>query len=369
MGQWKWTMAKKKSSQTRAPTTSKELQRNLNRLDRELVKLLNQRAKAYQQLERTGDLAPPSGTAVVTGVNATNKGPLTQPTIEAVFRELHSGCEQLRENIRVAFLGPVYSYSHIAAIKRFGQSHELVPVGTIAAVFESVNRGQCQFGIVPIENSTDGRVVDTLEMFARLPVKICGEVNLHIHHFLLSLSQRAEIKEIYSKPQALSQCRGWLARHMPGSRLVEMTSTAAAAQLASEKPGTAAIASLQAGINYGLQPTASNIEDNKNNITRFAVIGDASPKRTGHDKTSLMFQISHQPGTLADVMAIFKRNRLNLTWIESFPMAGAPNEYLFFVELEGHQNDVKVKRALTSLKKKTVRLDALGSYEISQAVE
>ena len=363
-------MAKKKTRRQTSPSgTPKELQRTLNRLDRELLKLLNQRAKTHRQLDATGELASSTSRDAIERAVESNKGPLPEQTIEAVFRELRSGCQSLKKKLKVAYLGPPYSYSHVAAIKRFGQSHELIPVGTIAAVFESLNRNQCQFGIVPIENSTDGRVADTLDMFARMPIKICGEGNLRIHHFLLSRSERAEINEIYSKPQALSQCREWLALHMPGVRLVEMTSTAAAARLATEKGGAAAIASLQAGVHYGLQPVAANIEDNKHNITRFAIIGDETPTRTGCDKTSLMFQISHQSGALADVMSIFKRSRLNLTWIESFPMSGAPNEYLFFVELEGHQHDPKVKRSLASLERKTVRLNILGSYGISQAVE
>ena len=205
--------------------------------------------------------------------------------MRAIFRELLSGTRALAKTLRVAYLGPTYSYSHLAAIERFGNSAELVPVATIAAVFEELSRKHVDFGLVPIENSTDGRVADTLDMFTRLPVRICGEVQLRIHHYLLGKCARGEIKEVYSKPQALSQCRDWLAKHLPLARPVEMTSTAAAAQLAAEKPGAAAIASLQAGVNYGLNVLAEKIEDNANNITRFAVIGDheATPHRARQD--------------------------------------------------------------------------------------
>ena len=220
--------------------------------------------------------------------------------------------------------------------------------GDNLGVFDALNRGQADFGLVPIENSTDGRVTDTLDMFARLPVRICGEVQLRIHHHLLGKCRRSEVKEVYSKPQALSQCRTWLARHLPDARTVEMASTTAAARLAVEKPGAAAIASRQAGINYGLDFIAEDIEDNRHNVTRFAVIGDRPPRRSGNDKTSLMFELPHQPGALADAMAIFKRNRLNLTWIESFPMPGTPNEYLFFVEFQGHPEEMRAKRALAA---------------------
>jgi chorismate mutase/prephenate dehydratase len=250
----------------------------------------------------------------------------------------------------------------LAAVHRFGQSVDLMPVGNIAAVFEEVNRRHADYGLAPIENSTDGRVADTLDMFARLRVKICGEVQLRIHHNLLGRTTRAEVEEVYSKPQALSQCRNWLAKHVPGARLVEVTSTSTAAQIAQDKRGAAAIASVQAGVHYGLDVLAANIEDQPGNLTRFAVIGEESGARTGLDKTSLMFEIRHQPGSLADAMNVFKRNRLNLTWIESFPIARPEGGYLFFVELEGHELENRVQKAITSLERKTVRLEILGSY-------
>jgi chorismate mutase/prephenate dehydratase len=242
-------------------------------------------------------------------------------------------------------------------------------VPTIAAVFDALSRRQADVGVVPIENSTDGRVADTLDMFARLPLRICGEVQLNIHHCLLGKCSRNQVVEVCSKPQALSQCRGWLARHLPEARTVEMDSTAAAARLAAEKPGTAAIASRQAGVHYALDVLAPDIEDNRHNVTRFAVIGDHSPARTGHDKTSLMFAVPHQPGALADAMAIFKRNHLNLTFIESFPMPNTPNKYLFFVEFQGHPAERGAQRALAALAHKTVRLEVLGSYPATKPVE
>ena len=269
----------------------------------------------------------------------------------------------------MAYLGPQYSYTYLATIHHFGESCEFSPVATIAAVFEELSRGQAQFGVVPLENSTDGRVVDTLDMFARLPVRICGEVQLRIHHNLLAKCPRAEVQEVFSKPQALSQCRDWLSKHLPWARVVEMNSTAAAAQLAAGKPGAAAIASREAAASYGLEVVAADIEDNKGNFTRFAIIGGEAAPRTGQDKTALMFEIPHRPGSLADVMGVFKRGRLNLTWIESFPLLGTPNEYLFFVELEGHQSEARVQRALDGLKRRSVRLEVLGSYRKSELVD
>jgi chorismate mutase/prephenate dehydratase len=288
--------------------------------------------------------------------------------VRAVFRELIAGARSQVCELRIAFLGPLYSYSHLAAIHRFGQSVEFLPVGSIAAVFEEVNRGHCDFGIVPVENSTDGRVADTMDMFTRLPVRICGEVELEIHHALLAKCPRADIKEVYSRPQALSQCRNWLAKHLPLARTIEVTSTSTAAQLANEKPGAAAIASLQAGIHYGLNVLAEQIEDNPSNTTRFAVIGDQRHHRTGRDKTAMMFQVEHRPGGLADALNIFKRNRLNLTWIESFPLPGTKGAYLFFVEMEGHETDARLRRTIAALEKKTLRLEVLGSFPASEVI-
>jgi chorismate mutase/prephenate dehydratase len=285
-----------------------------------------------------------------------------------VFRDILSAAKSRVKPTRVAYLGPRYSFTHFAALERFGKGADLIPVSTIASVFEEVNRGHADFGLVPIENSTDGRVVDTLDMFTRLPLRICGEVLISVHHNLMSRCPRSEITEIYSKPQALSQCRDWLARNMPGARLIEVTSTSAAAQLAREKTGAAAVASRQAAVEYDLQIVAENIEDNKDNVTRFAVIGDYQQKPTGSDRTALLLQIPHEPGSLSDALSIFKRNKLNLTWIESFPLRGEETGYLFFLDFEGHENDPKVRKTLKELEKQAVRLEILGTYPRSETL-
>ncbi len=351
------------------------LRSQLERIDRELVKALNERAKLAQRIGSLKDRAPTAGIsfadedAMVTKAIDLNKGPLPDRCIRAVMRELLGGCRSLARELRVAFLGPLYSFSHLAAIHRFGQTVELLPVLSIPAVFEEVNRGHADFGIVPVENSTDGRIADTLDMFTRLPVRICGEVELAIHHTLLGRCPREGVREVYSKPQALSQCRNWLAKHLPVARPIEVTSTSTAAQLASEKPGAAAIASLQAGIHYGLDVLADRIEDNPGNTTRFAVIGEHSAERTGNDHTAMMFQVEHQPGALADAMNVFKRNQLNLTWIESFPIPGSKRAYLFFVEMEGHESDAGIRRATEALARKTLRLEILGSAPVTSPAD
>lgn len=353
-----------------------QVRKQIQRIDRELLRLFNERARlARQGVTGAADapseewLAECSNAEWLDRALATDKGPLDAGAIRATFRELISGCRALLRPARVVYLGPEYSFSHLAAVEQFGRGAELIPAATIAAVFDALSRHQAQFGLVPIENSTDGRVADTLDMFARLPLRICGEVQLRIHHCLLGKCARAEVQEVYSKPQALSQCRTWLANHLPQARVVEMASTAVAAKLAADKPHAAAIASRQAAAHYQLDIIDGNIEDNRHNVTRFAVIGDRTPRRTGDDKTALMFELPHQPGALADAMAIFKRQRLNLTWIESFPMPDTPNEYLFFVEFQGHPAEARAKRALASLQRKTVRLEVLGSYPAGRPVD
>lgn len=357
-------MTKKKPSAASTNSAKKEIQR----LDRELLKIVSERAKSVQKLAQARKT---EGAALYDLVEeqqglaelaAQNKGPLTESAFAAIYREVLGATRSLVKPLRVAYLGPKYSFSHLAAIHRFGDGPDLTPVATIKAVFESLHFHQTDYGIVPIENSTDGRIVDTLDMFSRLPLRITGEVELAIHHHLLGKCARGEVIEVYSKPQALSQCREWLAKNLPQAKTIEMTSTAIAAQIAADKPGAAAIASMEAATHYGLTVIDGNIEDNKHNVTRFAVIGGETPSRTNRDKTAIMFEIAHKPGSLADVMLAFKRDRLNLTWIESFPMRNSKSEYVFFVELEGHQTDSRVKRALDYLRRKTARLEVLGSY-------
>jgi chorismate mutase/prephenate dehydratase len=368
----------KSESRTRATKnrTVVELRTALDRADRELLTQINARASLARSLaeaeadksgnESSSVFTPGRDDVALKAAVENNKGPLSPDSVRGVFREILSGSRQLTKQLRVAFLGPFYTYSHLATLHRFGQSVELVPVGTIAAVFEEVNSQQADYGLVPIENSTDGRIADTLDMFTRLRVRICGEVQLRIRHTLMGRGPRSEIVEVYSKSQPFSQCRNWLTKHLPAARTVEVTSTTAAVQLALEKPGTAAIASREAATHYGLDVLAEGIEDKHDNITRFAVIGADAAARSGRDKTAAMFQIAHQPGSLAEAITIFKRNRLNLTWIESFPIAHG--EYLFFVEFDGHETDLKVRRALAALRKKTQRLEILGSCPQTQPV-
>jgi len=355
--------------------TTPNFEADVLKLDREIVRLV---AKRVEMAAKHWQSQPVPHKAMFEGSTEQTLAPLLAEstlsptvvtTIRGVFREMMSGSRALVKTKRVAYLGPAYSYTHLAAIEKFGSQVDLVPVSTIAAVFEEVNRGVVDFGMVPVENSTDGRIVDTLDMFTRLPVKICAEVQLSINHNLLARCQRSEVVEIYSKPQALSQCRDWLSRNMPQARLIEVTSTSTAAQLARDKPGVAAVASRQAAVMYELQVLAEAIQDNKHNITRFAVIGEEISKPTDHDKTAILLQIAHKPGALADALNIFKSNKINLTWIESFPLKGPEAGYLFFIDFEGHIAEPKPKKTLADLAKTAVRLEVLGSYPRSEPAE
>jgi chorismate mutase/prephenate dehydratase len=357
---------------SRVAASLRHLRTQIDRLDLQILKLANERAGLAAEIGRlkndhgTEVFSPAREEEVLQNVLESNKGPLDPSTVRAIFREIMSGSRALQKVVKVAYLGPEYSFSHLAAVERFGQAVEFVRVGSIAAVFEEVNKSHADFGVVPLENSTDGRVADTLDMFMRLPqLRITAEVRLRIHHNLLANCEQAEIRRIYSKPQALSQCRNWLSKNVPHASLHEVASTATAAELAQREPGAAAVASRQAAVRYGLRILFADIEDSPYNETRFAVIGNQENRRTGHDKTAIMFKIPHQPGSLVDTLNVFKHSRLNLTWIESFPAKSAKPEYVFFVDFEGHVDEAKVKRALALLERRCEQVAVLGSFPMA----
>jgi len=354
---------------SRAAASLRHLRTQIDKLDLQILRLVNDRATVASEIGKLKDdqggevFSPAREEEVIQNVLQSSKGPLDPSTVRAIYRELMSGSRALQKVLKVSYLGPEYSFSHLAAVERFGQAVEYMRVGSIAAVFEEVNRGHADFGVVPLENSTDGRVADTLDMFLRLPqLKICAEVRLPIHHNLLANCDQQEIRRVYSKPQALSQCRNWLSKNVPHASLHEVASTATAAELAQREPGAAAVASRQAAVRFGLRILFTDIEDSPFNETRFAVIGTQECQRTGHDKTGIMFKVPHQPGSLVDALNVFKQAKLNLTWIESFPARSPRSEYVFFVDFEGHHEDPKVKRALASLQEHAEQLSILGSY-------
>jgi chorismate mutase/prephenate dehydratase len=363
----------------RAPTLA-GLRAEIDRLDKELVGLLNRRAEIASQIGQVKESqgievwSPAREEEVLSKALATSQGPLPPETIRLIFRELMSGSRALQRTLRVACLGPEYSYSHLAAVAKFGNAVEHVPVGSIAAVFEEVNRRHVQFGLVPLENSTDGRIADTLDMFTRLPnLKIRAEVRLRVHHCLLGRCQWGQVRRVYSKAQALSQCRNWLGKNLPQATLVDVASTARAAELARSEQFAAAVASKPAAEAYGLDVLAPNIEDQPHNVTRFAVIAEQAEARTGRDKTTLMLRLPNQPGSLVNVLVPFQKADIDLTWIESFPAndasPGKSQAYLFFVDVDGHVADDVLKRALDAVRKRCERLEVLGSYPKGDCIE
>ena len=357
----------------RTSANLKGLRVQIDKLDLQIVDLLNKRASVAAQIGKVksqsgGEVFSAAREEEVLGsVQASSKGPLSPNSLKSIFRELISGCRALQKVQRVAFLGPEYSYSHLAALDRFGGGVEYVRVGTIATVFDEVARKHVDFGLVPLENTTDGRIADTLDCFIKTPqVRICSEIRLRVHHHLLSNCEQTEIRRVYSKAQALSQCRNWLSRNLPHASLHEVSSTADAAKLVQTEPHSAAVASRQAGVRFGLRMLFSNIEDYVGNETRFAVIALHDSAKTGHDKTAMMFQVPHTPGSLADILSLFKQNKINLTWIESFPFKEAKGEYVFFVDFDGHVDDPRVKKTLKVMEETCESVSVLGSFPLAK---
>ncbi len=364
---------KREESPARSAAALKSLRTQIDKLDLHILKIVSARAALAGEIGKVKNdhgaevFSPAREEEVLQNVIAANKGPLDEATVRAVFREIMSGSRALQKIIKVAYLGPEYSFSHLAALERFGQAVEYMRVGSIASVFEEVNRSHVDFGVVPLENSTDGGISETLDMFMRLPqLKVSAEVRLKIHHNLLANCAQEMIRRVYSKPQALAQCRNWLSKNLPHADMKDVSSTAVAAQLAQQEPGAAAVASRQAAVRYNLRILFPDIEDHPHNETRFAVIGHQESPRSGHDKTALMFRIPHQPGSLVGALDIFKQHKLNLTWIESFPAKLAKPEYVFFVDFEGHVEDPKVKKALNSLQNRCEQIVILGSFPMAQ---
>jgi chorismate mutase/prephenate dehydratase len=362
-----------------APSASslRHLRTQIDKLDHQILKLVNERASLAGEIGRLKNdqgeeiFSPAREEEVLQNVlqlHEKGKGPLDPVVIRAIFREIMSGSRALQKVLKIAYLGPEYSYSHLAAVERFGQAVTYLGVDNVPAVFEEVNRGHVDFGVVPVENTTNGRIIDTLDMFLKMPhLVICGEIRLAVHHNLMAKCEPQEIRRVYSNPQALSQCRTWLSKNVPNAQLTAVSSTAAAAELAQRDPGAAAVASRQASVRYGLRILFTDIEDSPRNETRFAVIGHQKCARTGNDKTAVVFRVPHNAGALVSALDIFKHNKINLTWIESFPGGGPKPSYIFFVDFEGHIEDPKVAKALKALNDYCDNVTVLGSFPMAPA--
>jgi len=347
-----------------------ELRRQIDKIDDRVIELLNERAgvvmKVGELKRNTADAppvyAPDRERVVLDKIKAVNKGPLLDKCLVAIYREIMSGSFFLERPLRAAYLGPKGSFSHNAAMLKFGQCVEYRPQADIHGVFDEITHGHCDLGIVPVQNTIAGGIIETLDSLMESSVSICAEVLLSIHHNLLSNCEITEIKRLYSKPEVFSQCRNWLSSTMPDVDIVQAASTAAAAQRAAQEPGSAAIGSKLAAEIYDLQMVCENIEDNPNNVTRFFVIGRESARPTGDDKTAMVFSTADKAGALVDVLQVFRNNDINLTDIESRPSKKREQEYYFFADGQGHQNDKKMQEAIKEARKHCLKLSILGSF-------
>jgi chorismate mutase/prephenate dehydratase len=344
------------------------LRLRIDSLDAQLVEQLNARARVVVEIGKLKQqnnepvYAPDREKAVLEKVRALNKGPLPDRCLEAVYRELMSGSFALERPLRIGFLGPMGTFSHAASVRKFGSSVDYVPLADIPSVFEEVVRGHVDYGLVPVENSLHGGVVDTLDAFLHSSAKICAEVRITIHHYLLARGPWEKIKTIYSKPEVFSQCRKWLSAVGKDRDVQPAASTSKAAELASQQDGVAAIGTRIAGELNGLQVLFENIEDDPENETRFLVIGREPARRSGDDKTAVMFTTAHKPGALAEVLDVFKENGINLTDIEKRPSKKVNWEYYFFIDAQAHADDAAMKKAINEAKKHCLQLTVLGSY-------
>lgn len=345
------------------------LRKKIDQADEKIVRLLNDRASLAQRIGHHKRLTnqeiyvPSREQEILQRVSKLNRGPLPAPAVESVFREVIAACRSLEAPLKVAFFGAEASYSHLAARRKFGATAALLPAASIAEVFQDVARGRVAFGVVPIENSTEGVVAYTLDLLVDSRLQICAESFLDIHHNLLSRGGRAaEIAKIVSHPQALAQCRGWLSRHFPKVELEEVPSTSHAASAAAQNGSIGAVSSSLAAEIYDLKIVAANIEDQSQNITRFLVIGDQEAKPSRRDKTSLAFSVKDEPGILHRMLRPFANRRINLSKIESRPIKNKPWEYMFFLDLKGHRDEPRVKSAIGQLERHCVFFKILGSY-------
>ncbi|HTV47207.1 MAG TPA: prephenate dehydratase [Phycisphaerae bacterium] len=348
------------------------LRQQIDELDERIVELLNARARIVvdigkiKQQANAPIYAPDREKAVLEKIRQANRkvgGPLSDSCLEAIYRELMSGSFSLEKPLRIAYLGPQGSFSHLASMKKFGSSVDHVSVTDIAGVFDEVARGHADLGLVPIENSTIGGIVETMDAFIEHPhITIIAEVLVNVHTHLLAACEPSEVKVIYSKPEALNQCRRWLSAAMPEAQRIAVASSSKAAEMAAKEKGAAAVGSALAAELYSLKILFANIEDNPNNVTRFLVIGRQPAKRTGDDKTSIIFTTAHKSGALVDVLEVFRRHNINLTNIDTRPSQKRNFEYYFFTDLVGHIEDAAVKSALEEVRGHCLQLSVLGSF-------
>lgn len=346
------------------------LRQRIDEIDEQIQNLLSERANCAVEVAKVKRAAgdsnfyrPEREALILQKIKDRNTGPLSDDEMARLFREIMSACLALEQPLKIAYLGPEGTFTQSAALKHFGHSIKTVSCNAIDEVFREVESGNADYGVVPVENSTEGMVNQAMDMFISSPLIICGEAQLRIHHQLLSrLADIKNIKRIYSHQQSFAQCREWLNSHMAGVEQITVNSNAEAARLAAQENDAGAIAGDTAAEIYHLQTVAKNIEDDSGNTTRFLVISEHETDPTGNDKTSLMLVAQNRPGALYGLLEPFRRFGVSMTRIESRPSRKGVWEYVFFVDVEGHIKDKNIRQALAEVKKEASMLKVLGSY-------
>lgn len=348
--------------------TIQEHRKAIDKLDEQIVRLLNVRTKHVLEIGalklKIGEeiYAPHRELAVLERICKLNQGPITNESLRAIYREIMSSALSLEKSMTIAYFGPEATFTHQAAIRRFGSSLRYVPLKTIADVFAEVSKNRADYGVVPVENSTEGIVTHTLDMFVDSDLKIVAQIVLPIQHCLVGNTKKEEIKKLFSHPQALAQCRAWIQDNLPRAEIIESSSTTRAAALAAAERNAAAIASSLAAERYHLRVLEKDIQDNSANATRFLVLGRQCSPPTGHDRTSLMLSIADEVGALHRALAPMRRFKINMTKIESRPNKRKAWEYFFFVDCDGHLQEKKLAKAIAEIGKECNFVKVLGSY-------
>jgi chorismate mutase / prephenate dehydratase len=345
-----------------------EHRKAIDKFDSQIVKLLNERTKhvlAIGEMKRKAGeeiYAPHRERAVLQRISRRNSGPLTNESLRAIYREIMSSALVLQKSLTVAYLGPEATFTHQAAIRRFGASLRYSPQKTITDVFTEVSKNRADYGVVPVENSTEGVVTHTLDMFVDSDLQIVAQIVLPVQHCLLADCPRSQIRKLYAHPQALGQCRAWVQANLPRVEIIETSSNARSAELAAKEKKAAAIAGLLAAERYDVPVLDYDIQDSLVNVTRFLVLGRQCGPPTGDDRTSLMFSTVDRAGALYHALAPFRRCRINMTKIESRPSKRKAWEYFFFVDCEGHMEDRRLAKAISLLSVHCSYVKVLGSY-------
>jgi chorismate mutase/prephenate dehydratase len=347
------------------------LRQAIDRVDDRILEAINERAKLARAIGtlKVGQAYRPEREAqVLRRIKERNQGPLAAETTALLFREIMSACLALERPITVAYLGPKGTFSERATVKHFGLAAEALPTASIDEVFRAVESGAADFGVVPVENSTEGAVGRSLDLMPQTPMKVCGEVVVRIHHQLMAKvppKELGDIKRVFSHGQSLAQCHEWLNSNLPRVERVAVASNAEAARRAAEEPGSAAVAGEMAAEHYGLAILAANIEDEPNNTTRFLILGDYQPKPSGKDRTSMVLSAKNRAGAVYEMLTPFATRGVSMTKFESRPSRVALWDYLFFVDIEGHRDDANVAAALAEVEKIAGYLKVLGSYPVA----